>query len=53
LIEEEKQGKSIALRSLLSKMKMMKPQTQTGKVLATAVAAAVMLKKVLNTKKIL
>jgi hypothetical protein len=34
-------------------MKMMRPQTQTGKVLATAAAAVVTLKKILNTKKIL
>jgi hypothetical protein len=40
-------------QSLLLKMKMMRPQTRTGKVLATAVAAAVTLKKILNTKKIL
>jgi hypothetical protein len=34
-------------------MKMMRPQTRTGKVLATAVAAAVTLKKILDMKKIL
>jgi hypothetical protein len=33
-------------------MKMMKLQTRTGKVLATAVAVAVTLKTILNMKKV-
>jgi hypothetical protein len=46
------EGRSSHRQSLLPKMKMMKVQTRTGKVLAIAAAVAATLKTTLNMKKV-
>jgi hypothetical protein len=46
------EGRSSHRQSLLPKMKMMKLQTRTGKVLATTATVAAMLKTILNMRKV-
>jgi hypothetical protein len=51
-LKRRSEGRASHRQSLLPKMKMMKLQTRTRKVLATAAAVAATLKTILNMKKV-
>jgi hypothetical protein len=51
-MKRRSEGRASHHQSLLLKMKMIKPQTRMGKVLAIASTVAATLKRILNMKKI-
>jgi hypothetical protein len=51
-LKRRNEGRASHYQSLLPKMKMMKLQTRTGKVPATAAAVAATLKTILNMKNV-